>query len=129
MDVLVVDDNEINATVYQRVVSWLDGYGCRCFSRPDEALAWSAQNAPALLLVDYAMPGQNGIDFVRAFRQIPGRENVPVIMLTGMNSARVRDEAHAAGVGVFLPKPIDPNRFLSEARRLLGIRNAPKRTT
>jgi CheY-like chemotaxis protein len=41
-------------------------------------------------------------------------------MLTAMNSARLRDEACAAGADLFLAKPVNPERFLSEARRLLG---------
>lgn len=124
VDVLVVDDNEINGRVYERVVARLAGCACKCFSRPDDALAWSAENAPVLAVVDYAMPGLDGIAFVKRFRQISGLENVPIIMLTGMNSARVRDDALAAGASLFLPKPISPDRFVREARRLLRLEDS-----
>lgn len=121
IDVLVVDDNEINGRVYERIVSRLAGATCRCFSRPDAALAWCAQSLPALVVVDYAMPDIDGIAFVKSFRRIPGRANVPIIMLTALNSARLRDEAHASGVNLFFPKPVTPDRFLKEARRLMGL--------
>lgn len=121
MHVLVVDDNEINGRVYERIVSRLAGATCRCFNRPDAALSWSVQNVPALVVVDYAMPDIDGIQFVRSFRSIPSRSSVPIIMLTAMNSARLRDEALAAGVNLFFSKPVSPDRFLKEARRLLGV--------
>jgi putative two-component system response regulator len=121
MDVLVVDDNEINSRVYERIVKWLEGYACRCFSRPSAALHWCQTHSPSLVVIDYAMPELDGIAFVRSFRRIPERDRVPIIMLTAMNSARLRDEALAAGVNAFFPKPISPDRFLTEARRLLGI--------
>ncbi|HET6894081.1 MAG TPA: response regulator [Candidatus Baltobacteraceae bacterium] len=119
MDVLVIDDNTVNSRVYERIIARLPGFACKCFDNPSDALAWSGQNAPALVVADYAMPQMNGIDFVKAFRQIPGRSETPIIMLTAMNSARLRDEAHGVGVDVFFAKPINPERFLSEARRLL----------
>ena len=126
MIVLVVDDNEINSRVYERVLSRLPGCTCRCISKPDAALAWSAENRPALLVVDYVMPELDGIAFVKSFRSLPGHATIPIIMLTGMNSGQVRDQAHAAGADVFLPKPINPERFLSEARRLLKGDGTPK---
>lgn len=119
LDVLVVDDNSINGRVYERIVCRLDGYRCRWFDDPREALAWSAENPSALAIVDYAMPGTNGIEFVKAFRRIPGRAAVPIIMLTAMNSSSLRDEASDVGVDTFFAKPINPERFLNEARRLI----------
>lgn len=129
MVVLVVDDNEINSRVYERVLSRLQGCECKCLSRPDEALAWSEQNLAALVIVDYAMPQLDGVSFVKAFRRIPGRGAVPIIMLTAMNSARVRDDALAAGANLFFAKPINPERFLKEARELLEHGDAARAGT
>lgn len=120
MVVLVVDDNETNSRVYQRVLSWLPGCTSVCIANPGEALKWSVQNTPALLIIDYSMPDMDGVAYVKAFRDIPGRAAVPVIMLTAMNSARIRDEAQSAGVDLFLMKPVHPRRFVNEVRRLLG---------
>lgn len=121
MDVLVVDDNGANALLYERVIANLPGCTCRSFSDPSQALDWCGAQNPSLLIVDYAMPGMDGIEFVRRFRSISGCEQVPIVMLTGLNSARVREGALAAGASVFLTKPISKDRFLNEARRLLGI--------
>jgi len=126
LNVLVIDDNSVNSRVYERIIAKLPGYTCKCFDNPGEALVWSQQNAPALVVADYAMPNMNGIEFVKAFRAIPGRSGVPIIMLTAMNSARLRDEAHGVGVSVFFAKPINPERFLNEARRLLDVRDQAK---
>ncbi len=121
MDVLVVDDNGANALLYERVIAKLPGCVCRSFNDPSQALEWCTTQIPSLLIVDYAMPVLDGIEFVRRFRAIPGCQQVPIIMLTGLNSARVRDGALEAGANVFLTKPISKERFLNESRRLLGI--------
>ena len=61
---------------------------------------------PDGLLVDYHLDGGNGVGAIAALRRRLQRD-LPAILITADRSARVREEARAAGVHV-LNKPIKP---------------------
>lgn len=118
--VVFVDDHAANKPLYEAIAAQLPGHRVSFFDAGQAALDWAVSNTAALVVVDYSMPSMNGVEFVRRLRAVEGWKQVPVIMLTGMNSALVRESALDAGVNVFLTKPIQKHRFLQEARNLLG---------
>ena len=60
--------------------------------------------APALVLLDIEMPGVDGITAFRAIRDMHPR--LPVIMVTGNESARTAAELTALGAFSYMPKPV-----------------------
>jgi len=66
--------------------------------------------SPRLLIQDIHLGEENGIDIAREVRKIePG---LPVIMITGYNSAEAESRAFEAGARAFLPKPFPKERLL-----------------
>lgn len=76
--VLIVDDRPIDVALRAAVVKTVEGLEPVGFLDPAEALRWCEREAPILVLVDHAMPGTRGDDFVRRLRGVaearPGRE-------------------------------------------------------
>jgi DNA-binding response OmpR family regulator len=71
------------------------------------------------LLVDYDLPGINGLELVRRARKLVHRSRTPV----GVLSANpVEAEAREAGADLFLRKPQDIGRLVESISRLLGER-------
>ena len=66
----------------------------------------ASDTEPDGLLVDYHLDGGNGVGAIAALRHRLQRD-LPAILITADRSARVREEARAAGVHV-LNKPIKP---------------------
>ena len=62
------------------------------------------RTAPALVLLDLEMPGVDGVTAFRAIRELHPR--LPVIIVTGNESARTAAELTALGVFSYMPKPI-----------------------
>jgi len=122
MNVLVVDDTQINVTLLSHLVTKLDGCNAIGHTDPFEALAWCAANIPDLVLLDYMMPGLDGIEFLRRFREIPGRADIPVLMVTANDQIEVRHQALEAGANDFLTKPIDKTEFTARVRNMLALR-------
>ena len=69
--VLIVDDNRTNRRILQlQVEKW--GLWARETESPAQALEWIQQGDPYdLALVDYQMPGMDGIALAKAIRQVP----------------------------------------------------------
>lgn len=118
MRILVVDDEQ---PIMQLCVKVLEtqGHTVDGFTRGEELLARLADGPADLLVVDYKMPGLNGVEVVRRARAL--RPGLRIVMITGHGTREVVEEAYAAGVDNVLLKPFTPNE-LSGAVSSLGPR-------
>jgi putative two-component system response regulator len=116
--VVVLDDYEPSLRMYSAVIERMLGGQVIAFSDPKEALRHLSREGASLCVVDFSMPGMDGVTFVQEMRGIPGRERLPVIMLTGMDDRDLKSRAARAGVNVFLNKPISAEEFGVHVRRL-----------
>jgi two-component system sensor histidine kinase/response regulator len=107
--VLVVDDNKTNRIILeQNLKVW--GARSESFSGARDALAGLSQGVAGgdpfqLAVLDYQMPGMDGIGLARAIRNDPTLNDVRLVLLT--SSARPGDTraAQEAGIRAFLTKP------------------------
>jgi CheY-like chemotaxis protein len=78
------------------------------------ALKQIQANPPDLVFTDWQMPGQSGLDLIRAIRERPDSPDplLPVILLTASGGAEYVLGARKAGATDFLVKPISMNRII-----------------
>lgn len=122
--VVIVDDMLPNALLAAVVVERLDGVEVEVFEDAPEALARCRAAPPDLVLLDYVMPGLDGIAFARALRDGLDGEFVPIIMVTGESRSGTLAEAMAAGATDFLRKPWDETELEARARNMLSLRRS-----
>ncbi len=125
--VLLVDDTEINLMVLSALVNRLGDAQCHSFSEPTHALDFARLTRVDLVVVDYMMPGMDGIAFIDAFRSIDGAASIPVLMVTANNEKEVLYRALNSGADDFLPRPVDALEFLARARNMLKLSDANRR--
>ncbi len=109
--VLVIDDDPdvqsllkaLVVALKQRVIAAADA---------GEAIQWLTNNEPALILLDYQMPGQDGLGLLERIRSMPQLASVPVIMLTGHSRADMVQRVRRLGVSDFIVKPSDAQTIL-----------------
>ena len=114
--VLVVDDDEsirevcrvVLATEGYRVVEAVDVPECLVRARADE---------PDLILLDWMMPGQEGIEALQALKLDPLTREVPVVMLTALDSLANITVATYNGADGYLSKPFEVADLLTVASR------------
>ena len=70
-----------------------------------------------LMIIDKQVPGADGLELVTRARELPHRQQVPVIMLSAGDFER---EARRAGANVFLRKPEDMPALAETIARLLA---------
>ena len=75
------------------------------------------------MLLDLNMPEPDGFAVLKQFREsAPAGDFLPVLVLTGQNTAETRSRAMAAGANDFLGKPIDYTEVMLRIRNLLQTR-------
>lgn len=97
-------------------------------SSAEEALDWLATNKADLLLLDWGLPGMNGIELCQRLRQDKKHEGLPILFLTGHSSSTDLVKAFEAGADDFVSKPFRAPelraRVLGLLRRVMGERVA-----
>ncbi len=109
--VLIVDDDPaiIDATV---MLLKIEGFDVQSALHGDDALAKVEDGLrPDVVVSDYRLPGQNGIEVVRRIRNLVG-EDLPTILITGDTSAKEIAAANLTRCTV-LHKPISSDRLIS----------------
>jgi putative two-component system response regulator len=92
------------------------------FTDPVEALSWCMKHEPDLIILDYLMPGMNGIEFLQRMPAVQHLKQVPVIVVTGEQSKETLYQALDSGATDFLRKPIDHVELMARARNMLELR-------
>ena len=80
-------------------------------TRIDQCLAWVAQEDIEMFLLDYHMPGANGLDVLNQIKAIAPA--LPVLILTVEQQPQIAEELLIAGADDFINKPIHLADFLS----------------
>src|SRR2546428_7369253 len=70
------------------------------------ALELAANRPPDLALLDYVLPDMDGLRLAESLRNLPGRADLPVVLVTGMGSQLEDLRARARPSITILPKPV-----------------------
>jgi len=118
--ILIADDESSLRTLIQvtlespnlQTVFALDG---------TEALQLAQEVKFDLILLDWMMPGLNGIDVLKLLRERPETANVPVIMLTARGQNSDQERAMQYGATAYLVKPFSPLELLERIQKTLKL--------
>ena len=88
----------------------------------DTALAACKQQPPDIALLDVMMPGLDGYELCRAFKQDPRLRGTMVVLMTAGDQAIEREKARTAGADLYVAKPFSPSQLLRQLEALLASR-------
>ena len=121
--ILVADDSPM---MRMAVKSFLQNEGYQVVEASDgeAALGIFSKCCPDIVLLDYIMPGINGIETCRLLQNVQGESKVPIIMITSMEHDDVINASFEAGVTDYITKPINWVVLRQRLKRLLAARDS-----
>ncbi len=103
---LIVDDSRVIRIVARRILQELD-FEIAEAEDGNDALQAVQRQMPDAILLDWNMPVMNGIDFLRALRQLPGGDAPRVLFCTTENDMDHIRMAMEEGANEYIMKPFD----------------------
>jgi CheY-like chemotaxis protein len=116
--VLVVDD-EVDAR--EVIASVLESRGARVVAAASSAEAMTALErfTPQVILSDIAMPGEDGLAFIRKLRELPHLKHIPALAFTAYARPEDRARVMDAGFNGHLAKPLGPDALVQAIAKAL----------
>ncbi len=118
--VLVVEDNVSNFVLIARMLGFLNIH-CEWKTSGYEVVEY-ADTLPRLdlILMDIRLPYEDGYGAMKKIRASDRLKNVPIVAVTAEASQEQMDKARTSGFDGFLGKPLDPDKFPDQIRRILS---------
>ena len=118
---LLVDDSRSVLVMLQQLVEASGAVAATPCLDPLEALETARQREFDIVLVDYEMPKLDGISFIRELRSFPAYVDVPIVMVTSIQTEEVRIKALEAGATDFLPKRPEATELSVRLKNLIKL--------
>ena len=103
---LIVDDSKVIRMVARRILEGLS-FATREAADGQEAVDRCREAMPDAVLLDWNMPVMNGLEFLKALRQMPGGDAPIVVFCTTENDLSHIQEAIMAGANEYIMEPFD----------------------
>jgi len=113
--VLVVDDDRKITDMLRRTLTY-EGYSVVTAANGREALEQVQSQRPDVVVLDWLMPGLDGIEVAKQMRAM---DSAPILMLTARDAVGDRVKGLDAGADDYLVKPFAPAELLARVRALL----------
>jgi DNA-binding response OmpR family regulator len=124
MRVLIADDDPVTSRRLEGLASSWGYTVVTAADGPSTLLALDSDEAPGLVLLDWVMPGRDGVDICRSLRARVGGQAPYIIMLTGKSGHDSMMAGFDAGADDFLAKPFDADELRSRMKagaRIVGL--------
>src|SRR5438067_2818231 len=119
--IAVIDDSANDVQVIRRFLQ-RKGYAVDAATSGEEGLAMAKRIPPDVFVIDYRMPGIDGFEVTRRIKSDPQLHTIPVLLLTGADSATAVVDGLGAGADDFVTKSSDTEVLLARLRALLRVK-------
>ena len=119
--ILILEDDPAHGWLLQHLIQHETPYYVLLASNGVEALKLVRSLVPHLILLDYTLPGMNGLQVYEQIQAEPGLEQVPAILVTAWPDRTEGRGSHLYCIG----KPYDPYALLEVLHQQLGDEEEP----
>ena len=115
--VLYIEDNIVNISLMQAILSHLPDVELVCTESPQEGLHLAHALKPDLILTDIQLPGMDGLEVLAKLRADEATRAIPVVAVSANALRSDMEAALAAGFQAYLTKPLDLDLLMSTVRQ------------
>ena len=116
IEVLLIDDQLIIGEAVRRMLAAQEDINFHFCQDAKEAIEMANKISPTVILQDLVMPDIDGLELLSAFRANSRTRDVPMIVLSGREDAKIKAEAFAKGANDYLIKLPDPVELIARIR-------------
>ncbi|MDH5396070.1 MAG: diguanylate cyclase, partial [Gammaproteobacteria bacterium] len=116
--ILVIDDDPVTRMMLSKTLT-KSGYDVKDADSGEKGLEIITTFVPEIVLLDVMMPGMDGYETCSEIRKIYTYNEMPVIMLTGLNDESSVDKAFTIGANDFVTKPINWSLLVKRVKYLV----------
>ncbi|MDZ8139463.1 MAG: ATP-binding protein [Nostoc sp. DedQUE04] len=113
---LLIDDQIIISEAFRRMVATETDISLHYTSNPAQAIQDAIAIEPTVIFLDMVMPDIDGLMLLRWFRSHPVTRDVPIVMLSSKEEAKLKAEAFTEGANDYLIKLPDPVELIARIR-------------
>ena len=103
-----------------------DGYDVIAAETAEIALQKIDIKLPDMIVVDWMLPGMDGIDLAKRLRRDELTADLPIVMLTARGEEADKLKSFAGGIDDYITKPFSPRELLARVKALLRRSGGPK---
>jgi CheY-like chemotaxis protein len=122
--VVLVDDSPVILKAVSSVLC--SEYNIFTLAKPEALEKFLRQMTPELFLLDYQMPGINGLELIEIIRRFPEHKSTPIIFLTSEGTIDLVTAAMAMGACDFIVKPFNPDALRSKIAKWITYKKAER---
>lgn len=116
--ILIIEDEEaIREMLAYSLMK--EGYECYEAGDVEQARELLQTNIPDLILLDWMLPGMNGVDYARRLRSGAETAEIPIIMLTAKGEESDKIKGLDSGADDYITKPFSAKELLARVRAVL----------
>lgn len=117
-NILLIEDE---APIQEMVAMALGkaGFEVRLAESVEDGEAAIQLRQPDLILLDWMLPGQSGLDFARRLKREKRTRDLPIIMLTARGEEDDRVRGLDTGIDDYVPKPFSPRELIARIKAVL----------
>ncbi len=116
--ILITEDDLVNQRLHKKVIQ-AAGYQVSLADDGLQALELVEKQSFDLIILDVMMPNLDGYETCRRLRQIEKTAQVPILMLTSLDSIENKIKGFEAGADDYLSKPYEPDELIARVKVLL----------
>ena len=124
LNILICDDSITNALILTKLVEEEITSNVITLTDPRKIAPTLVEQAIDLLLLDLEMPHINGFEVMEQIRKSYEPDQLPILVITGIQGRETRNKALTQGANDFLNKPFDQIEVILRVKNLLKIRQS-----
>jgi CheY-like chemotaxis protein len=117
--ILIIEDNLLNLELATDLLE-VNGFAVSSAQTGEEGLRMARELLPDLILMDFSLPGMDGLTATKNLKTDPATRHLSVVGLTANAMKGDAEAALAAGCDGYLTKPIDTRTFIAAVTKFIA---------